>query len=160
MFFLEYPGNIFAIVEPRLQGKVKKCTIRGHEQMGEILDPIGYDKLIDGGTHRLFKLHLQVATRQRHKLGQAIDIDVAREVILDKVHYLRDIFVGDVKLFCGLPEFEPSGLDDDIEGLFDGTTNHSIYQPTGFIPSLLYIRDDGRYGWIGQVTNQLVVIHA
>ena len=88
MFFLEYPGDIFAIVESRLQGKVKECTIGGHEQMGEILDPVGYDKLIDGGTHRLFKLHLQVATRQRHQLGQAIDIDVAREVVLDKIHHL------------------------------------------------------------------------
>ena len=31
MFFLKYPGNIFAIVKSRLQGKIKKCTIGGHE---------------------------------------------------------------------------------------------------------------------------------
>ena len=127
--------------------------------MGEILNPVGYNKLIDGGTHHLFKLHLQVTTRQWYQLGQPINIDVAREVVFDKVHNLKDIIIGNVIFFSGLPKFKPGGLDDDVKGLFDGTANHPINQPAYFIPSLLYIRDDGRYGWIGQVANQLVIIH-
>jgi hypothetical protein len=117
--------------------------------------------LVLGGTaQRPGESPLQRAARQRHGPQHVADINPFGGVLADVTHGGGDVAVLYREDFRGTPCDNPRRFDEDGLLRRPRPRHHSIEQGGGFVADPFGVGHHARQGWIGQVAQHLVVVHA